>query len=142
MRSAHEGGADAAASLGLDAAKRDTKAEAKDRVRMAAIDRRIAEIDCRLKAEFRDYFARANPAPLSVDDVQAQLGANEAKVLFLDIDNRFKPTPEETFIWVVTKAEMRWSRTDLGKAALTGEVQALRCGLDQAAWGNNRGVPN
>ncbi len=55
-------------------------------------------------------------------------------MLFLDIDARFTPTPEETFIWVVTKTDMRWVRSDLGTKTLAREVQALRCGLDDTAW--------
>ncbi len=48
-----------------------------------------------------------------------------------------KPTPEETFIWVVTKSAVRWVRSDLGTEALSQEVSALRCGLDAAAWYGN-----
>jgi CHAT domain-containing protein len=123
-----------ATALGQETAKRNAKAEAENREHMAAIDRRISGIDARLKARFPEYFTQANPGPLSVEDVQAQLAAGEALVLFLDTPEA-KPTPEETFIWVVTKTEMRWLRSDLGKAALTREVAALRCGLDYAAWG-------
>ena len=51
--------------------------------------------------------------------------------------------PEETFVWVVTKTEVRWVRSELGTAALAREVAALRCGLDAAAWdgGGRRGAP-
>ena len=113
--------------------KRDRAAEAANVARLAAIDTRIAEIDKRLAAEFPDYAALADPTPLSVEEVQAQLGADEALVLFLDTPE-WKPTPEETFIWVVTKTDMRWVRIDLGTPALTREVAALRCGLDEALW--------
>ena len=122
-----------AAALGRDQARRDAKAEAENRDRMAAIDRRIAEIDQRLKNEFPDYYAQANPAPASVEEVQAQLGKDEALVLFLDTPE-WKPTPEETFVWVVTKNDVRWVRSELGTKALTREVAALRCGLDAAVW--------
>ena len=47
---------------------------------------------------------------------------------------KLKPVPEETFVWVVTKSDVRWVRSDLGTAALTREVAALRCGLDATAW--------
>ena len=70
---------------------------------------------------------------MSVAEVQAQLGADEALVLFLDTPE-WRPLPEETFIWVVTKSDVRWVRSDLGTAALTREVAALRCGLDATAW--------
>src|SRR6202023_3162829 len=84
------------------------------------------------KADFPDYAPRANPAPLSVEAVQVQLGTGEALVLFLDTPE-WKPTPEETFIWVVTKRDSRWVRIDLGTKALTERVQKLRAGLDRNA---------
>ena len=111
------------------------KADAEKRLvdRLAAIDTRLAEIDGRLKQDFPDYTALATPAPVSVTDVQAQLGADEALVLFLDTPE-WKALPEETFIWVVTKTDVRWVRSDLGTVALTRDVAALRCGLDETAW--------
>ena len=107
--------------------KRNAKAEAANRERLAAIDKRIAEIDKRLAAEFPDYAALASPEPLSVKELQAQLGADEALVLFLDTAEE-KPAPEETFIWVVTKKGLRWLRSGLGTAALAprGAGAALR----------------
>jgi CHAT domain-containing protein/tetratricopeptide (TPR) repeat protein len=114
-------------------AKRKADAEKALAARLAAIDTRLAEIDGRLKQDFPDYAAVASPAPLSVTDVQTQLGADEALVLILDT-SAWSPFPEETFIWVVTKTDVRWIRSDLGAAALTREVAALRCGLDETAW--------
>ena len=119
--------------LGQDSAKRDVKAEANNQAELAAIENRITKIDQDLAAKFPDYAALANPAPLSVQEVQAQLGSDEALVMFLDTPE-WKPTPEESFIWIVTKTNLRWVRSNLGTAALTREVQALRCGLDGAAW--------
>jgi CHAT domain-containing protein len=98
----------------------------------------IAHIDNRLTVDFPDYAALAIPAPLSVEEVQAQLGANEALVLFLGTP-QLQPISEETFIWVVTKAAVRWVRSDLGSMALAREVQALRCGLDATAWDTESG---
>ena len=113
--------------------KRDRAAEAGNAARLAAIDARITDIDKRLAADFPDYAALARPAPLTVEDVQAQLRTNEALVLFLDTP-AWKPTPEETFIWVITRTDMRWVRSELGTLSLAREVGALRCGLDAAAW--------
>ncbi len=121
------------AALGQAPDKRNAKAEAGNLARLAAIDARIAEIDEKLKAQFPDYALLTSPAPLAAEEVQALLGADEALVAFLDTPE-LKPTPEETFIWVVTRTEMRWVRSGLGTAALTREVQALRCGLDANAW--------
>jgi CHAT domain-containing protein len=71
---------------------------------------------------------------VSAAEVQAELGAHEALVLLLDTDDRFRPLPEETFIWVVTKTDVRWVRSELGTVALGREVAALRCGLDATLW--------
>jgi tetratricopeptide (TPR) repeat protein/CHAT domain-containing protein len=109
--------------------KRNAQAEAANIARLAAIDTRIADIDKQLVADFPQYFALASPAPLSVEDVQRLLDADEALVLFLETPEA-KPTPEETFIWVVTKDGVRWARSELGKPSLAREVAALRCGLD------------
>ena len=120
-------------ALGQESAKRNAQAEAENNARLAAIDARIKEIDKELAAKFPDFAALSSPAPLAAEEVQAQLGPGEALVFFLDTPEE-KPTPEETFIWVVTKTEMRWVRSDLGTKALAREVQALRCGLDAEAW--------
>ena len=112
--------------------KADTENALADR--LAAIDTRLAAIDARLAKDFPDYAALASPAPLSAAEVQGQLRADEALVLFLDTPQS-RPLPEETFIWVVTKSDVRWVRSDIGTAALGREVAALRCGLDSTAWG-------
>jgi CHAT domain-containing protein/Flp pilus assembly protein TadD len=101
--------------------------------RLAEIETRLSEIGQRFAQDFPDYAALASPTPASVAEVQAQLGTDEALVLFLVTPER-KPLPEESFIWVVTKSDVRWVRSDLGTAALTREVVALRCGLDADAW--------
>jgi CHAT domain-containing protein len=114
-------------------AKRKPDAERALAARVAAIDARLAEIDRGLARDFPDYAALASPAPVPVTEVQAQLAADEALVLFLDTPE-WNPLAEETFIWVVTKSDVRWVRSDLGTTALAGEVAALRCGLDTRAW--------
>ncbi len=74
-----------------------------------------------------DCVATAGPAPLSVEEVQSLLAPDEALVLFLDTQ-ALESTPQETFIWVVTKTDLRWVRSGWGTSALTREVDALRCG--------------
>ncbi len=121
------------ADLAQPPEKRDRKAEAENLARLAAIDARIVGLDKRLAAEYQDYTSLASPAPLSVDQVQANLRPNEALVLFFDTPES-NPTPEETFIWVVTKTGVRWARTDIGSSSLSWMVPELRCGLDAEAW--------
>jgi CHAT domain-containing protein/tetratricopeptide (TPR) repeat protein len=132
-------GRDAARTAAIAQAsdKRDRAMEETNVRRLAVIDARVAEIDARLTTDFPDYAAFASPAPMSVEEVQAALGASEALVLILDTP-AMPPTSEETHIWVVTKTETRWVRTDAGTKALTDFVVALRCGLDYIGWSGPR----
>ena len=107
--------------------------------RLEVLDARLIEINKTLARHFPDYAAMASSAPTSTADVQAQLRDNEVLILFLDMPEENplphrKPVPEETFAWVVTKSAHLWLRSEVGTAALTREVAALRCGLDAAAW--------
>jgi CHAT domain-containing protein/tetratricopeptide (TPR) repeat protein len=111
-------------------AKRNPDAEKVLSDRLVAIDVRLKAIDALFAKDFPEYASLTGPKPASVAEVQALLQPNEALVLFLDTDERFKPTPEETFIWVVTKGDMRWVKSEFGTKALTDRVAVLRCGLD------------
>jgi tetratricopeptide (TPR) repeat protein len=113
-------------------AKRNSESEKSLSDRLASIDTRLATINARFAKDFPDYAALSNPKPASVAEAQALLGPDEALALFLDTDERFKPTPEETFIWLVTKDSMRWVRSELGTKALVEQVATLRCGLDRS----------
>jgi hypothetical protein len=78
---------------------------------------RLDAVNEQLSKDFPNYAALARPLPLSVDEVQAQLRADEALVLFLvtsDSNLYWLQLREETFVWVVTKSEVRLVRTDLG----------------------------
>jgi tetratricopeptide (TPR) repeat protein len=112
-----------------DLRKEETIGASRDARR--AIERRINEIDAKLKAEFPNYTALIQPSPLSIEDVQARLRPDEVLVLFLDLAE----APEETFIWAVSKTNTRWVRSEFGTQKLAREVARLRCGLDyQGAW--------
>jgi CHAT domain-containing protein/tetratricopeptide (TPR) repeat protein len=113
--------------------ERNPANEQTQRARLKAIDARVAEIDKTMAKGFPEYAALANPEPLSISDIQTLLHSDEILVLLLDTRD-WKPTPQETFIWAVTKTEARWVRSDLGSKALAEHVAALRCGLDRASW--------
>ncbi len=114
--------------------KRNAVAEAANSARIHDVAARIREIDAKLKADFIDYAELASPEPVNIEDVQGDLSADEALILFLDTE-KFTPTPEETFVWVVTKTDVRWFRSKLGTTSLEREVMALRCGLDyEGSW--------
>ena len=97
--------------------------------RLAAIDDRIAQIDKTLVREFPEYAALIRPEPLAVPDVQGLLRADEALLLVLDTPEwRPRPTPEESFIWLVTKTDVRWvtrvpcSRSSIRSLAMKSTV--------------------
>src|SRR5262249_13076212 len=90
-------------------------------------DARIAAIDKELVGEYPEYTALANPEPLTIADTQLELRPDEALVAFV-------PLQEETFIWVMTKTDVRWERIELGTKALAERMLALRCGLDEVVW--------
>ena len=125
---------------GRPPANRSPVHEEKLRDRLAAIDTRLTEIDARFAQDFLDFATLTSPAPMSSAEVQANLRSDEALVLFLDTDDRIKPLPGETFVWVVTRTQMRWFRSDTGTAALQRDVSALRCGLDATTWEGDEGT--
>jgi hypothetical protein len=99
-------------------AERNAEAESLLSKRLVAIDGRLKAIDAQFATDFPEYASLTSPKPASVAKVQALLQPNEALVLFLDTDERLEPTPEETFIWVVTKGDMRWVKSEPGTKAL------------------------
>jgi CHAT domain-containing protein/Tfp pilus assembly protein PilF len=114
--------------------EREQSREAQLRTDMARVDARISEIDRTLIQFYPQYMDYANPAATTLPEVQALLSDDEALIAFFNSSEN-RPTPEETFVWIVTKEEVRWVRSDLGTPALTREVAALRCGLDfEGAW--------
>jgi CHAT domain-containing protein len=107
--------------------RRSPQAEQALRTRMANIDGRLKDLNDRLKHDFPDYANLANPEPLSLAEAQAVLLPDEALI-------EFSFAGDDAFAWVVTKTDSQWVRlADAGKT-VPGEVQALRCGLDGAAW--------
>jgi Tetratricopeptide repeat len=117
--------------------ERDQAAGAALSTRLATIDVRLAQIDKTLTTDFPDYASLAQPEPLSINQVQAMLRDDEVLVAFVNTP-AWRPTAEETFVWVVSKTDMRWVRSALGTPVLQHEVAALRCGLDR--WGNRAWV--
>jgi CHAT domain-containing protein/tetratricopeptide (TPR) repeat protein len=122
------------AAKSQESAKRNLDTEKVLNDRLAVIDGRLKAISAQFAKNFPEFASLTSPKPASVAEMQALLGLNEALVLFLDTDDSFKPTPEETFLWVITKGDMRWVKSELGTKALAERVAALRCGLDATLW--------
>ncbi len=108
--------------------------EAEVRARQGQIAAEIETVDRRIAAAFPDFRALASPEPLSVEAVQALLAPQGALVLLLDTPAIGAASPEETFVWVVTRTAVRWARAGLDPVEIDRHVGALRCGLDATAW--------
>ncbi|MEQ1709867.1 MAG: CHAT domain-containing tetratricopeptide repeat protein [Hyphomicrobium sp.] len=126
-------------AIAMSPKQRSKAAEAENTTRIASIQSRVAGIDAKLKADFSSYAAIAAPEPMGIEEVQEHLHADEALVLFLET-GKAKPLPEETFVWVVTKADSRWVSSSMGSGSLLIEVAALLCGLNNATWENDNGA--
>jgi CHAT domain-containing protein/Tfp pilus assembly protein PilF len=101
-----------------------------DRPGIAALRRQIVELEDRLKVlqarlekEFPDYAALSNPKPLSAEEAQKLLGADEAMVFIL-------PGDIESYLFALTRDAFEWHTLPIGKKALADKVAAFRQGLD------------
>jgi tetratricopeptide (TPR) repeat protein/CHAT domain-containing protein len=112
------------------AAARNAEAEGGLRKESQMIDETLRGIDEALAKSFPDYAALANPEPLSIAAVQAELRDSEA--LYQIVINR-----DQAIAWAVTRTEARWAALPITRKALADEVDALRCGLDETAWLTN-----
>jgi CHAT domain-containing protein/tetratricopeptide (TPR) repeat protein len=116
--------------------KRDASTEAANLERLEKIQAEIAEIDRTAKAEFPKFTASARPLPLSVIDVQSVLHRDEVLLFFLDTGGVGPGPGGQTFLWAVSKTDVKWVRFegDIGHDTL----DLLRCGLDPASWDDDR----
>jgi CHAT domain-containing protein len=101
-----------------------------DRVSTDALRKQIAEIESRLNAiaarmgkEFPDYVALAQPKPLTDEEVQRLLGADEAFLFFLTGAN-------ESYVFAITRESFEWRTISLGEKNMAAKVAAFRRGLD------------
>jgi CHAT domain-containing protein/tetratricopeptide (TPR) repeat protein len=106
---------------------RNKAAEQALRARASSIAGQIRQLDDLIRTQFPDYSALATKAPISIEEVQKQLRPNEALLLFTT-------TLRFTFVWTVTRSDVRWHAADIGEKQLADTVSILRCGLDAEAW--------
>jgi CHAT domain-containing protein/tetratricopeptide (TPR) repeat protein len=98
--------------------------------RIDVLRREIAETEGRLNAvaarihkEFPDYAALVHPKPLTAEEVQGLLGADEALVFFLAGAN-------ESYVFALTREGFEWRTIVLGETDMAAKVAAFRRGLD------------
>ena len=108
-------------------AARNQEAEQALRNQALAIVDRMRELDAAIAAQFPEYATLVARTPIALEEIQKQLGPKDALLLF-STSERF------TFVWTVTRSDVRWHVAPLRERQLTEMVAALRCGLDSSAW--------
>ncbi|MFT4121017.1 CHAT domain-containing tetratricopeptide repeat protein [Bradyrhizobium sp.] len=111
------------AAVSKPSAQRDVAAEQRSRARIAAIASERAGLQKTLAVEFPDYASLSDPLPLAVKDIQPQLSADEAMVLYSMIDR-------QGYVIAITRDNVDWKQIPLGADALAQKVFKFRNGLD------------
>ena len=94
---------------------------------------RLKEIGDALGQHYPEYAMLTGTTPLALNQVVKLLGSDEA-LLF------YAPTRNDTYLWAVTRSEIRWIKIGLGAKLLADQVKALRCGLDAVGeWQSDGG---
>ncbi len=108
-------------------AARNPAAEQALRGQASTIASKIRELDRLIATQFAGYSSLVTRTPVPIEDVQKQLGPNEALLLFTT-------TRRFTFVWTVTRSNVRWHSAPIGAQQLAETIGILRCGLDEEAW--------
>lgn len=116
----------------LGASDETVRAQAQThREAMAAAEAELASIDARLGASFPEYAALTNPRPLTVEETQGFLRADEALVLILGGERA-------SYVFLVDSEGLEWARVEVTAAQTREAVDALRRTLDpsfgRGAW--------
>jgi CHAT domain-containing protein/tetratricopeptide (TPR) repeat protein len=92
------------------------------RRQLKALEEKLDTIEGTLRQEFPDYFSLIVPQPVAVLEAQQLLAGDEAILLVV-------PSRHGTHSVVVTRAAIRWSRSDLNSDRVALLVQRLRWDL-------------
>jgi CHAT domain-containing protein/Tfp pilus assembly protein PilF len=122
------------AAISQPSATRNQQTEQALRAQALAIAKQIKELDRLIAVQFPGYSAIVTSTPISIEEVQTQLGPNEALLLFAT-------TSRFTFVWAVTRSDLHWHAASIGSKQLREIVGVLRCGLDDEAWTSEAQAP-
>ncbi len=106
--------------------QRDDATTAALRKEIAEIESKLSTNAARLEKDFPEYAALAKPKPLSVEETQKLLGADEALVFIL-------PGDKESYVFGLTQDAFDWQTIPIGAQALAVKVSAFRRGLSSDA---------
>ena len=118
--------------LGAPDGKRNEALIVNLRAESARGQKSLEEATAQITRDFPGYAELASPLPLSIQQTQALLKADEAAVSFLSIDS-------QSFVFAVTREGSASQQIPLGKQAIADRVARLRAGLVGAAAGSTSG---
>ena len=122
------------AALAQPAERRNGAAEQQQKQALVGIEGRIGEIAQHINRDFPAYESLADPAPLSIPEVQKLLRPNEVLVAFSVFRDNMKD--DAVFVWFVGQDGATWKRIGTAPGLIAGLVGVLRCGLDVGSWDN------
>jgi len=114
-------------ALGAAAADRDEALIRSLRGELASLEKRISSVTQLLESVFPEYTSLANPDPVPIEEAQQLLHENEVLIQFLI-------GSYGSYVWAVTKDDVRWVKLGTGRRDIAKKVDALRCGLDARGW--------
>ena len=115
-----------AAALSTEVSKQNVAMVERLRGEVAVTERKLAELKARIEKEFPDYAALSSPKPLTPQELQKLLGADEALVFWLAGDKDMT----QSFVFAATREGFAWQPIPLAGDALAAKVAAFRRGLD------------
>lgn len=115
------------AAMSQPSAVRNQATEQAIRAQAVAVANQIKQLDRLIAAQFSGYSTLVTKSPVTAEEIQKQLGPNEALLLFTT-------TSHFTFVWTITRSDVRWHAAPIGAKQLAETISILRCGLDEGAW--------
>ena len=113
------------AAVAKEPSKRDSAAEQRIRDRIAAVAKERNDLQTVFAREFPDYAALSRPEPLTVNDIQPLLAADEALVV-VDLAAE---SGVWSYVWAITRSVADWKELAVAVPDISKAVSALRAGL-------------
>ncbi len=113
------------AAVAKEPSKRDAAAEQRVRDRMAAVAKERDDLQTVFRNEFPDYAALSNPPPLTVKDIQALLGDDEALIIINLVDHS-----DKSYVWATTRSAAEWKELGANFSQAATSVATLSSRLN------------
>lgn len=114
--------------------KRDRQFEARLKETIGLLGEKLDALNGVLNERFPEYAELSSPRPISLSEISALLGPDEALMTYL-------ASAKSTFLWVVRKDRADIFNLDISRQQLDEEVAALRKGLDPTGLTSLANIP-